>query len=56
MENSLKFAQQVVLDVGVGLAPGTAFGRESDGWLRLCFARNGGELSTAMDRLANVFA
>ena len=56
MENSLKFAKQLVLDVGVGLAPGTAFGPEGDGWLRLCFARDSGELSIAMDRLANVFA
>ena len=55
VQDSLQFARQLVVDAGVGLAPGTAFGPSGEGWLRLCFARDGNELSKAMDRLANVF-
>lgn len=56
MENSLDFAKSLVGEVGVGLAPGTAFGLEGEGWLRLCFARSGEVLARAMDRLATSLA
>ena len=56
MECSLEYAKELVGEVGVGLAPGTAFGPEGEGWLRLCFARDGDVLRQAMDRLAKVFA
>ena len=36
--DSLAFAKRLVGDVGLGLAPGAAFGDEAEGWLRWCFA------------------
>ncbi len=43
---------KVVCEVGVGLAPGRAFGPSGEGRLRLCFAAEAATLSTALDRLA----
>lgn len=37
-DDSLGFAKRLVADVGLGLAPGVAFGPEAEGWLRWCFA------------------
>ena len=37
-DDSLVFAKRLVEDVGLGLAPGVAFGPEAEGWLRWCFA------------------
>jgi len=36
--DSLALAKQLVVDAGLGLAPGVAFGPEAEGWLRWCFA------------------
>jgi aspartate/methionine/tyrosine aminotransferase len=36
--DSLATAKRLVLEVGLGLAPGSAFGAEAEGWLRWCFA------------------
>ena len=36
--DSLAFAKRLVLQAGLGLAPGAAFGPEGEGWLRWCFA------------------
>lgn len=36
--DSLAFAKRLVLEQGLGLAPGAAFGLEGEGWLRWCFA------------------
>ena len=36
--DSLRFAKELVAQVGLGLAPGAAFGDEAEGWLRWCFA------------------
>jgi len=36
--DSLALAKQLVMDAGLGLAPGVAFGPEAEGWLRWCFA------------------
>ena len=38
--DSLAFAKRLVTEVGLGLAPGAAFGDEAEGWLRWCFASN----------------
>ncbi len=51
MTNSLDFAKRLVGEARVGLAPGTAFGPEGEGWLRLCFARGPATLETAVERL-----
>ena len=36
--DSLTFAKRLVVEAGLGLAPGAAFGDEAEGWLRWCFA------------------
>ena len=37
-EDDMALAKGLVADVGLGLAPGSAFGPEGAGWLRWCFA------------------
>ena len=44
-------ALRLIDQVGVGLAPGLAFGEDGEGWMRLCFAADTETLSSAMDRL-----
>ncbi|HYP83942.1 pyridoxal phosphate-dependent aminotransferase [Variovorax sp.] len=36
--DSLTLAKRLVAEAGLGLAPGSAFGSEGEGWLRWCFA------------------
>jgi len=36
--DSLTLAKRLVAEAGLGLAPGSAFGPEGEGWLRWCFA------------------
>jgi aspartate/methionine/tyrosine aminotransferase len=36
--DSLDVAKRLVVEAGLGLAPGNAFGPEAQGWLRWCFA------------------
>ncbi len=52
MTDSVAFATRLINEVGVGLAPGRAFGPSGEGRLRLCFAAEAATLSTALDRLA----
>lgn len=50
--DSLAFAKRLVVEAGLGLAPGAAFGAEAEGWLRWCFAsRDPTRLSLGIDRL-----
>ena len=50
--DSLAFAKRLVGDVGLGLAPGAAFGDEAEGWLRWCFAsRDPQRLLDGVERL-----
>ena len=51
MTDSYQFAEQALAEVRVGLAPGAAFGREGEGFLRLCFAADTEVLAQALDRL-----
>jgi aspartate/methionine/tyrosine aminotransferase len=52
-DDSLRFAKQLVVDAGLGLAPGVAFGPEAEGWLRWCFAsRDPSRLEEGVRRLA----
>ena len=37
-DDSLVTAKRLVVEAGLGLAPGNAFGPEAQGWLRWCFA------------------
>ncbi len=54
-DDSLAFAKRLVEDVGLGLAPGVAFGDEAEGWLRWCFAsRDPARLVEGVGRLSRV--
>jgi aspartate/methionine/tyrosine aminotransferase len=51
-DDSLAFAKRLVAEVGLGLAPGAAFGSEGEGWLRWCFAsRDVSRLAQGVQRL-----
>jgi aspartate/methionine/tyrosine aminotransferase len=50
--DSLAFAKHLVRQHGLGLAPGSAFGDEGQGWLRWCFAsRELERLRLGLDRM-----
>ena len=52
-DDSLAFAKRLVAEAGLGLAPGSAFGEEAEGWLRWCFAsREPARLTQGVERLA----
>ncbi|HEX6141720.1 MAG TPA: pyridoxal phosphate-dependent aminotransferase [Geminicoccaceae bacterium] len=51
IEDGIAFAKRLVAEAGVGLAPGEAFGEQSRGWLRLCYATSPALLDRALDRL-----
>jgi aspartate/methionine/tyrosine aminotransferase len=56
-DDSLAFAKRLVEEVGLGLAPGAAFGAEGEGWLRWCFASHDPRrLVDGADRLARFLA
>ena len=51
--DSLTLAKRLVVEAGLGLAPGIAFGEEAEGWLRWCFASNDPvRLTQGVERLA----
>lgn len=52
LSDSLGFAQRLVTDYGVAIAPGIAFGESGEGWLRVCFAVSADRLTRALGRLA----
>ncbi|MBN9044533.1 MAG: pyridoxal phosphate-dependent aminotransferase [Rhizobiales bacterium] len=49
--DSVKAAIDMVDNALVGLAPGSAFGAGGDGFFRLCFCRDPGQIDEAADRL-----
>ena len=51
IKDSLSVAKDIVRNAKVGLAPGIAFGPESQGFLRMCYASEPGRLGAALDRL-----
>ena len=52
-DDSLAFAKRLVVEAGLGLAPGAAFGDEAEGWLRWCFASHDPKrLTLGVERLA----
>jgi len=56
-DDSLALAQQLVDTVGLGLAPGVAFGPEGEGWLRWCHAVDSNErLLDGVQRLERFLA
>lgn len=55
-ETSLDLALRILSEAKVGVAPGTAFGREGEGYLRLCFAISPDLARRAVQRLATMFS
>jgi aspartate/methionine/tyrosine aminotransferase len=56
-DNSLALAKRLVAEAGIGLAPGSAFAPEAQGWLRWCFAsKDLPRLRQGVDRLATWLA
>ncbi len=51
-DDSLALAKQLVTTVGLGLAPGVAFGPEGEGYLRWCFAAQRRLIDEGVTRLA----
>ena len=49
--DSLAFCKNLVAEVGLGLAPGSAFGPEGEGFVRWCFASAEARLADGADRL-----
>lgn len=45
------WAERFLLQQGVAVAPGAAFGRQGEGWIRLCLAASADDVLTAIDRL-----
>jgi aspartate/methionine/tyrosine aminotransferase len=51
VKDSLAFCKELVRDVGLGLAPGSAFGPEGEGFVRWCFAASEDKLADGVARL-----
>jgi aspartate/methionine/tyrosine aminotransferase len=49
--NSLELAKDIVREVSLGLAPGSAFGPEGEGWLRWCHAVSVDAVEMGLERL-----
>jgi aspartate/methionine/tyrosine aminotransferase len=55
--DALHTAKRLVLEAGIGLAPGNAFAPEAQGWLRWCFAsKDLARLDTGVQRLQDWLA
>jgi aspartate/methionine/tyrosine aminotransferase len=49
--SSMSVAKDLIDKVGLGLAPGSAFGPEGEGWLRWCFAARPEKNAAGLARL-----
>ena len=49
--DSTTFTAELVRETGVALAPGVGFGRDGEGYIRVCFASTEATITEAMDRL-----
>jgi len=56
VNDSLALCKRMVTDVGLGLAPGIAFGPEGEGFVRWCFAAALERLADGVERLQRVLA
>lgn len=52
-KDTLALCKQLVLEAGLGLAPGSAFGPEGEGYVRWCFASSLERLDDGVHRLEN---
>jgi aspartate aminotransferase len=51
-EDSVGLATRLIDEVGLGLAPGRAFGPEGEGWLRWCYAAQWKKIESGIERLS----
>ena len=51
VNDSLAFCKRLVADAGLGLAPGSAFGPDGEGFVRWCFAASDERLAEGVARL-----
>jgi aspartate aminotransferase len=51
LTDDMEVARSLVTDHGLGLAPGSAFGPEGEGWLRWCYAARPERIAQGLDRL-----
>jgi aspartate/methionine/tyrosine aminotransferase len=54
--DTLTFCKRAVTEAKIGMAPGISFGRGSEKYIRLCYAKSPEQLHTAMDRLESFLA
>jgi aspartate/methionine/tyrosine aminotransferase len=54
--DSLALCKDMIDKVGLGLAPGSAFGEEGEGWIRWCFAARPEKNAAGLERLATYLA
>jgi aspartate/methionine/tyrosine aminotransferase len=52
-DDSVATAKALIATVGLGLAPGSAFGDEGEGWLRWCFAAETRKLEAGIARFTD---
>jgi aspartate/methionine/tyrosine aminotransferase len=50
-DDSVRLAKRLIEEVGLGLAPGRAFGPEGEGWLRWCYAADWKKIESGIERL-----
>ena len=50
LKDSLAFAKKLLLETGVGMAPGIAFGPAGEGYMRMCFAASDAVLVPALEK------
>jgi aspartate/methionine/tyrosine aminotransferase len=53
VDDSLEFCKRLLRDAGLGLAPGSAFGPQGEGFVRWCFAASEDRLAEGVRRLRN---
>jgi aspartate/methionine/tyrosine aminotransferase len=54
--DAITLANDLIDKVGLGLAPGSAFGEEGAGWLRWCFAARPEKNAAGLDLLRRYLA
>ena len=54
--DTLAFCKRAVTEAGIGMAPGMAFGKGAETFIRLCYAKSPEVLTEAMDRLETFVA
>jgi aspartate/methionine/tyrosine aminotransferase len=52
MQDALAVCKQLAAEHGLGLAPGSAFGAEGEGFIRWCFASSPARLAQGLDRFS----